>query len=303
MGSDYSGDDMEDIENVQEDVDEEEDNEFVYGTDCVVDENDHNSKSWIPRLPSKDRPYAGQKFKSMDEGVNFYYEYAKASGFDVRKGTIHKLNYSNMPKQRYLYCNRKGEKNTGNSTGKRKTTTSRVECGAMIKIHWVVGDVYVVDKFIEHHNHDMVPDISRHFLKANRKIEDGHKKFMLSCARANLGPVKSYKLLKEMVGGFGLINALANDFKNFKRDLMKGINKADAQMVINKFSKRKEQCSGFYFEFTVDKGNRLTRLFWADPISRRNYAAFGDVVSFDSTYRTNRYVTVFTISFNNILVP
>ena len=29
MGSDYSGDDMEESENVQEDVDEEEDNEFV----------------------------------------------------------------------------------------------------------------------------------------------------------------------------------------------------------------------------------------------------------------------------------
>nr|XP_043638135.1 protein FAR1-RELATED SEQUENCE 5-like [Erigeron canadensis] len=34
-------------------------------------------------------------------------------------------------------------------------------------------------------------------------------------------------------------------------------------------------------------------LFWADEVSKLNYYAFGDVVSFDATYRTNKYDMVF----------
>ena len=33
----------------------------------------------------------------------------------------------------------------------------------------------------------------------------------------------------------------------------------------------------------------LKGLFWSDSQSQIDYAAFGDVVIFDSTYRTNKY--------------
>lgn len=45
-----------------------------------------------------------------------------------------------------------------------------------------------------------------------------------------------------------------------------------------------------------DKG-KLTHVFWADRTCKRNYAHFGDVVSFDHTYVTNHYdmfLAVFT---------
>lgn len=32
---------------------------------------------------------------------------------------------------------------------------------------------------------------------------------------------------------------------------------------------------------------------WVDPICRRNYSLFGDMVSFDTTFSTNRYNMVF----------
>nr|GMD34315.1 protein FAR1-RELATED SEQUENCE 5-like [Ipomoea batatas] len=37
-----------------------------------------------------------------------------------------------------------------------------------------------------------------------------------------------------------------------------------------------------------DESGQLCNLFWADGISRRNFACFGDVMSFDATYRTNK---------------
>ncbi|KAH6786699.1 hypothetical protein C2S52_006251 [Perilla frutescens var. hirtella] len=49
----------------------------------------------------------------------------------------------------------------------------------------------------------------------------------------------------------------------------------------------------FYSEFEVDESDHLESLFWADPIARRNFCAFGDVVSFDAIYSMNKYNMIF----------
>jgi hypothetical protein len=43
-----------------------------------------------------------------------------------------------------------------------------------------------------------------------------------------------------------------------------------------------------FFEYEVVDG-RLFRVFWAHTTSKKNYAHFGDVLSFDTTYNTNQY--------------
>ncbi|XP_057249327.1 protein FAR1-RELATED SEQUENCE 5-like [Beta vulgaris subsp. vulgaris] len=78
-----------------------------------------------------------------------------------------------------------------------------------------------------------------------------HKKFVVDNSKLNIGPTKSFRILKENVGGYDNIGASKQDFKNFSRDLKAYIDGSDAQM--------------------------------------KNYALFGDMVSFDTTYETNRY--------------
>ncbi|XP_074304375.1 protein FAR1-RELATED SEQUENCE 7-like [Silene latifolia] len=50
----------------------------------------------------------------------------------------------------------------------------------------------------------------------------------------------------------------------------------------------------FFFDFDVDSDGSLSKAIWADGIARRNYSIFGDAVSFDPTYSTNKYDMVFT---------
>ncbi|CAH9095420.1 unnamed protein product [Cuscuta europaea] len=104
--------------------------------------------------------------------------------------------------------------------------------------------------------------------------------------------MKSYKLFKESVGGYSNIGATAVDFKNFKRDLKAYIEGVDAQMLIDKLFRKAEVCSSFFY-YDVDESDKLTRIFWTDSICRQNYSYFGDVLSFDATYGTNRYNLVF----------
>nr|GEZ05218.1 protein FAR1-related sequence 5-like [Tanacetum cinerariifolium] len=76
----------------------------------------------------------------------------------------------------------------------------------------------------------------------------------------------------------------------------KGTPQSDAHMVIQKLLARTEFCPGFSVEYLQDENDKsLVGLFWAEETAKRNYAVFGDVVSFDATFRSNMY--------NMVLVP
>ncbi|XP_022019519.1 protein FAR1-RELATED SEQUENCE 5-like [Helianthus annuus] len=94
-------------------------------------------------------------------------------------------------------------------------------------------------------------------------------------------------------GGFEEVGATAVDRKNFKRDLNCFIGEYDAEMIVQRLTNKKEYLWDFSFEYTVDSNGCLTGLFWADEVSKQNYLAFDDVISFDVTFKTNKYKMVF----------
>lgn len=55
------------------------------------------------------------------------------------------------------------------------------------------------------------------------------------------------------------------------------------------FLKMQSKYEGFFFSMDLNNENRLMNVFWADPRSRAAYKHFGDVVTFDTTYLTNKY--------------
>ena len=63
----------------------------------------------------------------------------------------------------------------------------------------------------------------------------------------------------------------------------------DANTAIGIMEKRRRDDPEFFFEYKVDKKGKLRHLFWCDSQSRHDYDHFGDVLVFDSTYKTNRY--------------
>ena len=153
-----------------------------------------------------------------------------------------------------------------------------------------------METFDDGHSHHLCSDEEKLLLKANRKLSYMHQNFILNCGKANLGHVKSYKLYRQMCGSFSSVGATVTEFKNFRRDLNSYLEGVDAQMVVEKFMRREEYSAAFYFDYDVDVDGCLTRLFWADCISRKNFLCFGDVVSADATYKKNRYLLHFNLS-------
>ncbi|XP_019186463.1 PREDICTED: protein FAR1-RELATED SEQUENCE 5-like [Ipomoea nil] len=257
------------------------------------------SKYWIPPTTKEKTPFEGQRFETVENGIEFYEEYAKEAGFDVRHGTKRRNRFGQVS-IKYMLCSREGYKaerkepnNSSKEKQRRRRVSNRIGCKARMVITKCDEGGYKVHAIQLRHTHCLCSDAAKPFLKINRQLDIGHKTFLTHCAKANIGPTKAFRLFKEMVGTFTDVGATCIDFCNFRRDLLAYIAEADAQMVIEDMFKRKEDNPDFYFDFDIDEEAQLTRLFWADAECRRNYAYYGDVMSFDATYNTNRYKLVF----------
>lgn len=53
--------------------------------------------------------------------------------------------------------------------------------------------------------------------------------------------------------------------------------------------------SGSIYRIQLDADDKISYIFWADSKMVINYQAFGDVVCFDMTYRTNEYYRPFAL--------
>lgn len=249
---------------------------------------------YLPECDSSLKPYVGQIFGSLEDGEKFYKEYGVACGFDIRLGS-NKRSADGTIIWKYIFCNREGEKEVSNDSNKdksnkiqRRKVSRRFSCMARLILRYSALEGYVVKTFIEEHTHPLLPEAYRHFMKFNRKLDVTHEKFVLNCARANIGAVKSYRLFKEMVGSYSNVGCDVVDFKNFSRDMRAYAIGSDAQMMLDKLIKRRDLCSAFCVEYCVDDNDKLKHLFWSDSISRRNYHLFGETITFDATYGMNR---------------
>ncbi|KAK9698629.1 hypothetical protein RND81_08G119100 [Saponaria officinalis] len=260
---------------------------------------------FIPLCNEEIKPKLHQVFQTLKEAEDFYENYAKVCGFEPRLSTT-KLPTRGAPgeyKLRNVLCNRTGfrelpkEKNvTGEGSSMSQTRTrmiTRVGCPTRIQFTRQENKTYKVNKFHEGHNHITTSPNSMMFLKGNKNMTSVQKNFVAKAARLKLGGVKVFRGWKELSGGYNNVGASEIDFKNFVRDMKKYIGDFDGQMFIENFMKKKEMCKTFYFNFQVDDNNRLCRVFLPDTINIKNYLLFGDTMSVDSTYRTNKYNMVF----------
>ncbi|XP_073359672.1 protein FAR1-RELATED SEQUENCE 4-like [Aegilops tauschii subsp. strangulata] len=92
------------------------------------------------------------------------------------------------------------------------------------------------------------------------------------------------KMFDSEAEGYEFYNKYALE-KGFSETISAG----DANTVIMHMMAKRERDVDFFFKYLVDEHGHLKGLFWADSQSRLDYEAFGDVIVFDSTYRTNKY--------------
>nr|KAJ0187917.1 hypothetical protein LSAT_V11C900505550 [Lactuca sativa] len=228
-----------------------------------------------------------------------YRNYALEAGFDVRLGTLRTSTWDVIT-QRHLLCNREGKPNTGkvdtldiqHNKPKRRKDSFRVECKAKIVLNIIPGtEKYVVHDFTEKHCHTLFSKETIHLSHAKRKLYYVQEIFIHNTSKQNIGATKAHRLYT-VITSCHLDRGLVSDFKNSTRNLNCFIGGRDSKFLVYKKNERKKHVPNFTFEYRVME-KKLNTLFWADETTMFSYNAFGDVVSLDAMFNTNRYNMVF----------
>ncbi|XP_035546562.1 protein FAR1-RELATED SEQUENCE 5-like [Juglans regia] len=234
-----------------------------------------------------EEPKSGMEFNSFEDLLSYYKEYGKRSGFGVmtkrtERGEDESVRYVT------LACARGGKARNRTLNVANPRPTGKTECKAKINALRQDG-VLRLTTVHNIHNHGLSPKKSR-FFRCNREVSDAVKRVLDTNDLAGIRTNKSYGSLVVGAGGFENLPFLENDCRNYidkARHLRLGAGGAGA--LRDYFLRMQYKNPGFFYMMDIDDEGRLKNVFWADPRSRAAYQDFGDVVTFDTTYLTNRY--------------
>ncbi|XP_073015406.1 protein FAR1-RELATED SEQUENCE 5-like [Primulina eburnea] len=268
-----------------------------------MDENSGDEMSYIPQVGDNQKPKIGMKFESLDEAFSFYNQYARESGFSARMSNSKKSKKTKEVIWKKFVCFKEGytdeirwSKQSKSDEPIKERARGEIRTGCKSKISVVkeqTGLGWVISTFMESHNHPLSTPSNVHLLRSHRTVSAAKKALSQQFAEANVPTCQQMRLFEIESGGPEHVGCTERDIRNYEktlRDEHKGI---DAETLIDFFMFEKYKSSTFFFDYETDSDNRFIRCFWANPVSRRAYTAFGDVVVFDTTYNTNKYGMIF----------
>ncbi|KAL6583476.1 hypothetical protein OROMI_005554 [Orobanche minor] len=233
-------------------------------------------------------PIVGMKFNSIEEAYNFYKQYARRIGFGVCKRSSTKGADSEV-KFVIFACVRQGKSVSRSINPLQPRPTAKTECKARIRICGRVSGNFTLTRAKLDHNHDLSPTKSR-FHKCNRALTTAAKRRIEVDERAGIRMSKTFSAISVESGGYDKIPFLEKDCRNFKDKTRRlRLLEGDADAMHKYFLKMQADNSEFFYVMDLDEKGSLKNVFCTDARSRAAFKEFGDVVTFDTTYLTNKY--------------
>nr|GEU89642.1 protein FAR1-related sequence 6 [Tanacetum cinerariifolium] len=207
-------------------------------------------------------PNLGMKFETEEELQLYFQEYAYQVGFEIRRTSVR----TEGDKKYYgLACSKRG-------VHKPKSQSSRIrlssKTGCMVKVNVIVnlnGKCIISCVSLEH-NHVLSPKKSQ-FHRSHRKLDSYSKRILELNDHAGISLNKNFHSLVVEANGYENLPFGERDCRNYiskVRRLRRGAGDVEALR-----------------DYFVKMQRRNARL-------RAAYESFGDVVTFDSTYLTNK---------------
>ncbi|GJX90662.1 FAR1-related sequence 9-like protein, partial [Tanacetum coccineum] len=257
----------------------------------------------VPRVSASVLPILGTVYENLKECISVYRKYVSEAGFGVRLSCQKRLR-TGFVKQKYIVCNRERCPNDvclntldpkKNDRLVRSSNFRICDCKARVVFDMVPNTTkYTLSTFDVGHNHELDRVEYKHLSKAKRKLTYAEQLFIIKAANTNIGTVRAYNLYIGLKGSSSLVHGTQTEIKNFTRGVNCFIGDSDAQMLITRMEERQQYTKDFSFDYFVEDAE-LCGLFWADEVAKCNYKEFGDIVSFDATYKTNKYKMVFVL--------
>ncbi|XP_056688307.1 protein FAR1-RELATED SEQUENCE 5-like [Spinacia oleracea] len=252
----------------------------------------------IVNIPTSNPPAVGMSFNSGHEFSEFCHRYAYKEGFEmfvksnvIRKEYkdkgVSKIGFGDLEARPHmmerirLKCKKGGVKSSigSNVTG----------CKMFVYGTQKDGEFIIISCDLKH-NHPLSPDCSR--MMVNYRCIDGptFDRLMIN-ERGGVSISRNFGTQLIEKGGFDNITFNKKDIRNAiaveRRKTM--FEKGDAAGLEDYFKAQRELNGDFYSSIQRDGEGILKNAFWSDARSRGTCKYFGDVISFDTTFSSNRY--------------
>ncbi|XP_047180564.1 protein FAR1-RELATED SEQUENCE 5-like [Vigna umbellata] len=223
----------------------------------------------------------------MEEAKKNYTNYAIRCVYVVRIRTSKKDNNNNVNYLR-LVCSREG-KYVSSIKPEVKTLPSQTnQCPTGITIARK-DDKWFIRTVVLDHSHDLCPKTSK-LIPGNRKLSMQAKRTLEVNDDAGVRINKSFLSIMSDAGGFENMDFIERDARNYIGQYIRSLCKdGDGQALLRHFPSMKDFNNDFFYEIVLYEGNTICSVFWADARTRDACEEFGDVVSFNTTYLTNKY--------------
>ncbi|RYR16127.1 hypothetical protein Ahy_B04g073070 isoform I [Arachis hypogaea] len=244
-------------------------------------------------IPLDEIPYIGLRFVSLQRAQEFYANYAKKVGFVTR---IRNTNFdktrkdSKIPVNQSLHCSREGyrESRVKAATRVKRITTA----GCKARMYVMLDrqkDNWMVSKLELKHTHPCSAKQAVHYTEY-KELTMHAKCVIQNNDEAGIRPNKTYLALTNEVGGSSNLGYSEKDERNFiTSNLRCADENADVKEMISYFMRMKDINPNFFYAVDVDEVNQFKSALWVDTRCRASYEYYGDVVSFDTTYRRNKH--------------
>jgi len=237
-------------------------------------------------------PKLGIEFGFEQEAYDFYNEYGRNYGFSIRKDWGNKRKVDGVVTSRKFVCCKEGFRHEwerdGQKTYDRAETRTGCQARMKIRVDKKKGKYYVHSLELSHNHALHVPQCA-HMMPSQRKISKAQELEIDLAEASGIKLKDSYEFMGKQAGGKDVLGYTKQDQKNYlhnkrQRELKYG----EAGSLLRYFQKQKRENSSFYYAVQLDAAEQITNIFWADAQMIIDYKLFGDVVSFDTTYRTNK---------------
>ncbi|XP_022845322.1 protein FAR1-RELATED SEQUENCE 5-like [Olea europaea var. sylvestris] len=293
-GDDINADDLEVDEIAVDDFDGQE-NAVVQSIHCSViyDKKSliiESTAIWLHCYEGIDIivPRPGMKFKDENEIFKFYKKYAYQVGFPVRKRNSRK-GEDGIVGYVCFTCGREGRQTTATSSSLNPQPTIQTGCKARVTACSEIGGTWRINTVYLEHNHRTSPSKSRLY-RCNREISACIRRQLEINDIAGISLHKSFNSAVVEAGGYDKMVCVEKDCRNFIDKVRRlRLGEGDTTAIQAFFSRMQTSTPGFYFSIDLDEDCPLRNVFWADNKCKEVYKEFGDVITFDTTYLTNKY--------------
>jgi hypothetical protein len=108
---------------------------------------------------------------------------------------------------------------------------------------------------------------------------------------SGINPRVAHEFASRYVGGRSNLGYTCVDHTNYLRTKrQKDMKYGEAGSILHYFQTKVAENPSFYHAVQLDSEEQIANIFWADAKMLIDYAHFGDVMTFDTTFGTNRGV-------------